>query len=32
MYSEDRYIIYFNFSLKPEGMLLGINNINTYQA
>ena len=32
MYSEDRGIIYFNFSLKPEEMLMGMNNINTYQA
>ena len=31
-YSEDRHIIYFNFSLKPEEMLMGMNNINTYQA
>lgn len=32
MYSEDRNIIFFSFSFKPEDMSLGLNHIHIYQT
>lgn len=32
MYSEDRHIIYYNFTFKPEDVSIDLNRVNVYQV